>query len=92
MQSFNLQINLVSEDAAATALNYGKLCGVVYPAVTTIANITNFKDYHLYIKPDFTAENTKIYFSMNAYIRICHILSYGIVAGVKLLFKYLKNR
>ena len=50
-----LDINIISasEDAAEAAINYGKLCAGVYPALTVLLNIMKYDDYSVSIKPDF---------------------------------------
>lgn len=89
---FDLMLEIVGEDAAQTALTYGKVCSIVYPAVTLTAGITDFKDYSLVIKPRFDSEKTNIYLNVYCYERVMFIVHYALVAGVKVLFKYLKYR
>ena len=50
-----LDINIIvaSEDAADTAINYGRLCAGVYPALTVLLSVMKYDDYSVNIRPDF---------------------------------------
>lgn len=87
IEHFDLSLTVVGEDAADTALKYGKLCGVVYPAVSVICSTAKCEDYNVNVTPDFDDEakmKTSAYAQF--YIRVYHIFRYGLKAAIKLLF------
>ena len=84
-------IALNSGDAASTAVDYGKMCSVVYPAVNVITSICICKDYSVTLEPIFDDErSTEAYAEISAYIRVGFILWYALKAGVKLLIARIK--
>lgn len=86
IERFDLSLTVVGEDAADTALRYGKLCGVVYSAVSVICSTAKCEDYNVNVTPDFDDE-AKMKTSAHArfYIRVYHILRYGLKAALKIL-------
>ncbi len=84
--TFDLDIKVSGDDAADTALKYGKLCGVIYSAVNIICNATKTQDYNLNVSPDFDDEaKSKITCDVRFYIRVFYVLKYLFKALVKLL-------
>lgn len=53
LRQLHIGITVASEDAADTAINYGRLCAGVYPALTILLNIMKYDDYSVDIRPDF---------------------------------------
>lgn len=91
IKRMNVGIALNSGDAASTALNYGKLCSVFYPAVNVITAATVCKSYNVTLEPIFDDEReTEVYADIHAYIRVGFVLIEGVKAGVKLLIARLK--
>ncbi len=91
LKKFDVGIALSGEDASSTAVTYGKLCSVVYPAVYLITAATVCKDYHVTIEPVFDIDqDTKVYADVHAYLRIIFALHEAIKAGVKLLIVRMK--
>lgn len=87
IERFDLSITVVGGDAADTALRYGKLCGVVYSAVAVICSTAKCEDYNVNVTPDFDDEaKMKTFAHAEFYIRVYHILKYGLKAALKLLF------
>lgn len=86
IKKLDVGIALNSGDAAATALSYGKLCSVFYPAVNVITSITDCKSYHVTLEPVFDSDQqTEVYADVHAYIRVGFALWEALKAGVKLL-------
>ena len=91
IKKLDIGIALCSGDAASTAVNYGKLCSVVYPAVNIIAAATVCKDYNVTLEPVFDDEkDTEIYADVHAYIRIIRAIGEAVKAGAKLLWLRMK--
>ncbi len=91
IKKLDVGIALNAGDASSTAIQYGKLCSAVYPAINIITAITVCKDYHVTLEPIFDDERkTEIYADVYAYIRVGFILWHALKAGVKLLIARLK--
>lgn len=54
IKKFSLSISVAGDDAADTAIKYGKYCAVVYPAVGTIVRVVKCKGYGVDINPNFS--------------------------------------
>lgn len=57
-----LQLELVvaSEDAAATAINSGRVCAVLYPALTAIQSVVRVRRRAVTVVPDYLAEKGRV--------------------------------
>lgn len=53
IRTLNIDIAAASDNAADTAVNYGKLCAGIYPALAVILNVVKYDDYNINIRPDF---------------------------------------
>ncbi len=86
IETLNVDITVVGDDAADTALKYGKLCGVFYSAVAIICGVAKCEEYHLNVTPNFDDEakpDVKAYSKFH--IRTFYVLKYALSALVKLL-------
>lgn len=91
IKKLEVGIALNSGDAASTALNYGRVCSALYPAVNIIAAATVCKDYHVTVEPVFDDEReTEFYADVYAYTRVGWVLLTALIAGVKLLIARIK--
>ncbi len=55
-----LRLYIASEDASATAQNVGRVCGVVYPALTTIQAFVRVRRRDVTVTPDYLAEQGRV--------------------------------
>lgn len=86
IKSFDINITVVGEDAADTALKYGKLCGAFYSAVYVICSTAQCEQYNLNVTPDFDDEaKMQVKADIKFYIRVFYVLKYGLKALYKLL-------
>ena len=86
IESLNVDITVVGEDAADTALRYGKLCGVFYSAVATLCGVAKCEEYNLNVTPNFDDEaKAKVQAYSKFYIRVFYVLKYALSALIKLL-------
>lgn len=87
IEKLNLDITIVGDDAADTALKYGKLCGVFYSAVSVICdNVKEVYDYNVNVTPDFDDEaKAKVFADTKLYIRVFYVLKYALKALFKML-------
>lgn len=86
IERFDLSFIVVGEDAADTALKYGKLCGVVYSTVSVICSTAKCEDYNVNVTPDFDDDaKMKACCDTQFYIRVYFVLRYGLKALFKLV-------
>ena len=87
IRRLDIGIALNSGDAASTAVNYGRLCSIVYPAVNVITAATVCKDYNVTLEPVFDSDSpTEVYADVHAHLRPIFALGEALKAGVKLLW------
>ena len=87
IRNLDIGIALNAGDAASTAVNYGKLCSIVYPAVNVITAATVCKDYHVTLEPVFDSDKpTEFYADVHAHFRPIFAVIEGVKAGLKLLW------
>lgn len=86
IEKFDVDITICGEDAADTALSYGKTCGVFYSAVSAILSIAKCEDYNLNVTPDFDENHeTKVSCETVFYIRTVYVVRYLLIALLELL-------
>lgn len=54
-----IKLTVASEDAASTAQDTGKICAILYPAITTLQSVLKIKKREVTVIPDFLAEKGK---------------------------------
>lgn len=80
-----LELIIADGDADTTAIRYGQVCGVLYPAFTAIAGAVKVRKRDLRIEPNFLMENSTV----SADVRL-HIWVYRVVgAAIMLLVKFM---
>ena len=81
IKSFALSIKVGGKDAADTAINFGRVCSVVYPLTSAVISSMKYTHYGVDILPDFTENaETKIEFFAIFKTRVIHL--------VKIVFKH----
>ena len=91
IHNLDIGIALNSGDAADTAVTYGRLCSVVYPAVNIIVAATVCKDYQVTMEPVFDSEKTtEVYADVHAHLRLIFAVWEALKAGAKLLIVRIK--
>lgn len=79
IKKFNIDILLRGDDAADTAVKYGKVCGVFYSAVSLILSACKCRNYHLNLTPDFDdSKESEVKCEARFYIRLIHVLAYAV--------------
>ena len=89
-----LDVTIGGEDAAETAVSYGKACAVVYPSVSLITQICNCRSLKVLVSPDFTdgsdsKANCKVVADIRTFWLIKAVFVHGFKA-ISLLIKYKK--
>lgn len=86
IETFDIDVTVVGDDAADTALKYGKICGAFYSAVAVICGTAQCEDYSVNVTPDFDDEaRMKVGADVRFYIRVGYVLKYALGALFKLL-------
>ncbi|MBR4890890.1 MAG: DUF2953 domain-containing protein [Clostridia bacterium] len=74
-------------DAAETALEYGRVCQKVFPALSFICTNLTVKKYDVEIEPDFLGSKNTAQFAFSVSVRPIFILNALIVLVFRLLIK-----
>lgn len=85
-RKFKLDLTVATADAADTAIQYGKVCAAIYPVISLLQTITDFKLQQINIGTDF--DKTK--WEFNGAILVKTPLVYWIVAVISVLIQILK--
>ncbi len=82
-------------DAAETAIDYGKMCQKIFPAMSFICSNLFVKKYDVEIEPDFLGLKNKAQFAFSIHIRPIFFINAIIVLIFRLLYnvglKFLKG-
>jgi len=76
-----------NHDAAATAIEYGRVCQKVFPVMGYICSNFKVKRYDVSVEPDFIGSYSTAQFVFNFSLRPIFLINASIVMGVRLLFK-----
>ena len=76
-----LDLVVVGEDAADTALKFGYACSAIYPLLSLIDRHTKLKKNEEYIDAGFKAEKTQVRFLLKAHIMPVFVII-GVVAAL----------
>ena len=86
IKDLSLSIKIAGDDAADTAIKYGKYCSVIYPLVSSIVYAAKCRRYGVDLAPDFDEKaETKIEFHLFVKIRIVWLIALCINNGAKAL-------
>ena len=75
VEKFELDITVSGDDAAVTAIEYGAVCAVVYPAVSLILNYNKALKENINIVCDYTNTKPTLEFYGVVSIRLIHLLA-----------------
>lgn len=85
VDTLKLELIVADGDADTTAIRYGQVCSVLYPALTAIAGVIKVRKRDLRVEPNFLMENSTV----SADVRL-HIWVYRVVgAAIVLLVKFM---
>ncbi len=80
------------EDAAATALEYGKSCAIVYNAVAVLKKVAKSKKVFASVEVDFLSEESKVKALVHVSYRPIFAVKHGIVLVIKILREILTKK
>ena len=84
VKKLSLSISVAGDDAADTAIKYGKYCAIVYPAVGTIVRAVKCKVYGVDINPNFSEKaKTEINFDFAARVFTFRLIGLAVKHGIK---------
>lgn len=93
IHDFTVFISVAGEDANETAVQYGAVSAVVYPATSALAQNLNVKDFSADITCNFEQDSkTEAYCYFNATIRIVFLIILALKAAVRAVKTYIKMR
>lgn len=78
LNDFSLEIAVSAEDAAKTALQYGRVCSIVYPATSVLVSAAACKRYTVDVRPDFDGRAARIRAAAELKVRVLFVLLMGI--------------
>ncbi len=87
IKKFHLDVHITEDDAAATAIKYGKVCSGLYPSLGFICSNMKVKDYKVNVFADYCGEKTTVEFITET----AFIPRAMINAGIVLVFSLLKQ-
>lgn len=82
---FELKLVMVGKDAAKLAIEYGQLCAIYYPLISTLNRTANCKKINSNICVDYTKAETEIYFKTQIKFRLISVLT----SAVKIIKEFL---
>jgi len=86
---FNLSIAIASDDSAKTALQYGRICAVLYPTLGEIFSLVKVKKHKIDVNADFIGEKSRGAFDFVIGIIPLFALWAILILLVELIFKVL---
>lgn len=93
IRELSVDVTIGGDDAAETAVSYGKACAVVYPAVSLITQICRYKSLKVLVSPDFTdGSKSKANCKVIADIKVFWLLKAVFVHGFKAIQVFLKYK
>ena len=87
IKKFHLEVHITEDDAAATAIKYGKVCSGLYPSLGFICSNMKVKDYKVNVFADYCGEKTTVEFITETAFIPRAMLN----AGIMLVFSLLKQ-
>ncbi|WP_411676649.1 DUF2953 domain-containing protein [Caproicibacter sp.] len=92
VRKLSLDLTVGGDDAAQTALNYGRACGAVSTALTALLSVANCKERNVTVAPDFQNGENRVRFRVRATVRLFFLFSAALSALTGFIKVYLKYR
>lgn len=88
----HLNLTVGGEDAAQTAVNYGRACGLVSTALTALLSAAKYRERNVTVRvtPDFQNGNSNVQFQVLLKIKLFFLLSAALSALIDMIKIYLK--
>lgn len=89
----SLRLRVAGSDAADSAVKYGRVCSVLYPALKVIAEVVTVEDYDIDVEPDFSDEpKNSAKAEVKAKVRIISLIGVAFKHGFQALRLILKAK
>lgn len=85
VDDLHLELMVAGSDPATTAVRYGKVCSVLYPALSAAEQVITVRRRQLRVEPNFLAENSGIYVDIRLHVWVFRVVG----AGLWLLCRYM---
>ncbi len=85
-----LRINVGGSNSADAAVNYGKMCAKVYPAMGYILSVVHSKKCSIKVQPDFLGGKTQGAFFLHLAVIPSKLIGASISMAIKLLIELIK--
>lgn len=93
VNELTVNIKIAAETAEETAVNYGRVCAVFFPALKLITDIVTVKRYNVNVNPDFTdGAKSSATAKVIAKIRILSLLKIAVTRAFTALRIYLRAK
>lgn len=83
---FYLELDVASDNAADTAVEYGAVCSAVYPVAALLESTLNFDFKYIAVRADFEHTSSELKISFRVTTRVI----YAVIIAAAAFFKYLK--
>ena len=92
VEKFDFHAEIGGEDAAETAVTYGEMCSILFPALAFILGATRRYNKDIVISPNFESEETTV--NVDAVIRIVplFVVFHAVKALLKLIWCEIKDK
>lgn len=85
-----LRLYIASEDASATAQNVGRVCAVLYPALTTVQAFLRIRHREVTVTPDYLADSGRVQGTMTVH-GIPYRVLFAVLIALPAYFKWRKT-
>ncbi len=85
VDKLQLELTVADGDADTTAIRYGQVCGVLYPAFTAIAGVIKVRKRDLRVEPNFLLEKSILCADVRLHIWVYRVVGAAIVLLVKFM-------
>ena len=75
-----IDVKIASPDAAQTAIEYGAVCGAVYPVLSLINSTANVKFKQINVSADFNSDKPDFSFSVIIRVKIIFLIAMAFTA------------
>lgn len=90
VKEFRLQMRISGDDAASTAINYGRVCAAFYPLFGAVCAGMRVRHHDVDLRPDFAEEGSAVLVDITACVSLWRLTGAVIAAGWSLLWTYVK--
>ena len=83
-----LEMLVAAEDPSRTAVQYGQVCGVLYPSLAAVQNVITVRRRHLRVEPNFLVGKSDVFLDVRLHLWVFRIVG----AGLGLLMRFIEYK